>query len=233
MFVWIEYPQSLRDSAIAWMSDSDDSVSSSAESGSDLDSELDEPPPKHTNEIDCNLDFDPETQNLVPDLVEFSHNKMRTCLASARYTVPPQDRLPPRKRAKTARSQPPRSRYSEDGEESDQDLVIVSRVDGYFHLACPIYASDPKKHQKCLKEHNFLCIEEIISHLRQDHVEPPYCPTCWQTFDTMVDRDQHIRSMTCKFHSKPSIDGVTESDIADMKKRDRLYLSERRRWLRI
>ncbi|KAK7417718.1 hypothetical protein QQX98_004374 [Neonectria punicea] len=205
---------------------SDDLSSSNSRSDSDLTSEDDE----DSNGDEYTLESHHETQQFLPDLIEFSRQKICTCMASARYVVPPNNRLPPRKRAKTASSRPPQTCFEDS--ESDRK-VMLSRVDGYFHLACPIYASNPEKYHECLQQHDFLCVEEVMSHLQRHHAEPPYCPTCWQTFDTTTDRDRHIRSMTCKFHSKLNIDGINESKLAEIKNRDRLYFSERRRWLRI
>ncbi|KPM40993.1 hypothetical protein AK830_g5552 [Neonectria ditissima] len=208
------------------------SFSSSDNSATDPDSEGDDPSCGGFSDNEYALYSRQSLQELIPGLLEFSYLKFRIATASARYVVPPKDRLPPRKRVKTVKLRPP-SRCFEDINESDAQLVVVSRVDGYFHLACPLYVSRPEKYQSCLKEHDFQCIEEIIDHLGQNHAEPPYCPTCWQTFDTAKDRDNHVRSMTCKRCTEVSMDGINEFNIMKIKKRDKLYLNEQRRWLRI
>lgn len=153
-----------------------------------------------------------------------------------KYTAPPDDRLPPRKRFKTSQWQSglPRAR-EEDG--SEDDFVVVShpdrRTDFFLHLACPFYIHSPDKHQNCVIQHNIGSIETLMKHLLQDHDKPLYCRTCRKAFETLIDRDSHVLENACKRNNEKPLDGLTESQKAKLIKRDQYYLGESSRWRRI
>ncbi|KAH8679414.1 hypothetical protein BGZ61DRAFT_535808 [Ilyonectria robusta] len=137
---------------------------------SDQDSELD----RHGDSRDSDgtteehtLDqYDP-FQFLPADLRQFTHDKFLTWMASARYAAPPEDRLLPRKRIKTA-DRPLRLALAEEEKETrDSELVTVSAKTGYFHLACPFYLSSPDKSRDCLLPHGLHSVEDAISHLQK------------------------------------------------------------------
>ncbi|ENH66891.1 hypothetical protein FOC1_g10007552 [Fusarium oxysporum f. sp. cubense race 1] len=152
-----------------------------------------------------------------------------------KYTAPPEDRLPPRKRFKISqwRSGLPRT---EEEDESEDDFVVISHPAcrrGFFHLACPFYLHSPDKHQKCLIQHDLGSIETLIKHLIQHHDKPLYCRTCQKAFETLIDRDNHVLENACKRNNQKPLDGLTESQKAKLIKRDRYYLGESSRWRRI
>ncbi|KIL90158.1 hypothetical protein FAVG1_06897 [Fusarium avenaceum] len=121
-----------------------------------------------------------------------------------KYTAPPDDRLPPRKRFKTAQWQPGLLR-AEEKDESEDDFVVIPHPDcrtGFFHLACPFYVHSPEKYQKCLIQHD----ASVLSHVLEN---------------------------TCERNDQKPLDGLTESQKAKLIKKDRYYFGESSRWRRI
>lgn len=152
-----------------------------------------------------------------------------------KYTAPPDDRLPPRKRFKTSQWQSDFSRAKEE-DGSEDDFVVISHPDrrtNFFHLACPFYIHSPDKHQKCVIHHKIGSIETLIKHLLQDHDKPLYCRTCRKAFESLINRDSHVLENACKRNDEKRLDGLTESQKAKLIKRDRYYLGESSRWRRI
>jgi hypothetical protein len=143
--------------------------------------------------------------------------------------------LPPRKRFRTSkwRSGLPRA---DEGNESEEEFVVIphpTHKQGFFHLACPFYIHAPDKHQACLAQHDVSSIEALIKHLLRQHDKPLYCRTCWKTFETLIDRDNHVLENACKRIDQEASIGLTESQKVRLIKRDRYELGEARRWRRI
>lgn len=166
-------------------------------------------------------------------ILKVFYEKIQTWIASAQYVVPSDNRLSPRKRARTSfwKSQPAHLEEKED--QKGLQPGVVSCLHGYLHLACPFYISNPTVYQKCLLQHDFQSIEDVIRHLRKHHTEPPYCPICRQTFDKVVERDGHIYARKCELRSPNDIGGLNEHQKSMLAKRDKLHLGVMERWLRI
>lgn len=178
------------------------------------------------------LEADNALQAILPDLLRFCYNEVDRWVSSARYTVPPADRLPPRKRLMTSDLRS-RSSLSEEMDPNDPQLVVISRVDGYFHLACPFYIYKPDKHQGCLLQHDLQSVEDVIRHLQEFHMEPPYCPICYRVFENAMDRDNHVRGRSCQSRKVGDIEGIDERQKITLAKRDKWFLGEKERWLRL
>ncbi|KAK3315530.1 hypothetical protein B0H66DRAFT_565525 [Apodospora peruviana] len=79
-----------------------------------------------------------------------------------------------------------------------RETVIISPLHGYFHLTCPFYALEPTRYRRsCLVFHSLRSIQDVISHLKQQHTQPAYCIVCGNTFSTTRIRDEHARRWTC------------------------------------
>ncbi|KAH7248374.1 hypothetical protein B0J15DRAFT_562726 [Fusarium solani] len=109
----------------------------------------------------------------------------------------------------------------------------ASPPDGYFHLACPFYIYNLARYQQCLLQFDLRSIEDVIRHLRRHHMKPPYCPCCSQTFDTLSSRDSHILEKTCELLDPQPIEGINFYQESKLKRRDKIYLGEAKRWRRI
>lgn len=59
-------------------------------------------------------------------------------------------------------------------------------------LACPFQKRDPLKHQKCLAM-SLQRIKDVKQHIFRCHMNPDYYrASCYEVFDTVDDRDNHI-----------------------------------------
>jgi hypothetical protein len=123
--------------------------------------------------------------------------------------------------------------YEQMEDPKDSNTILVRKADGYFHLACPFYISNPARHRKCLVEHDMQSIEDVIRHVNRFHAEPPYCPRCRQTFCRAMDRDRHFLTQKCEIRDWVHVEGVNSFQRTKLWKRDKIILGERKRWLRI
>ncbi|KAF5229744.1 hypothetical protein FANTH_14081 [Fusarium anthophilum] len=169
------------------------------------------------------------------DLQQLLRERFNRWSNGVKYTAPPKDRLPPRKRFRTSQWQSGLPRADEEND-SEEEFVVIShpiRREGFFHLACPFYIHAPHKHQKCLVQHDLSSIEALIKHLLRQHDKPLYCRTCWKTFETLIERDSHVLENACKRIDQEASIGLTESQKVRLIKRDRYDLGEARRWRRL
>jgi hypothetical protein len=166
---------------------------------------------------------DPELNRTKTALAQMSYQSFQAWRATARYIRPPavRPRTPMQKRTRTGS-------LVEDTIPEHADYIIISRVDGYFHFACPFYAFDPVDHVQCLK-HGLHSIRDVTRHVWQHHRRAPYCPICKTTFKSMPERDDHIRAQTCELRNL-KLGGITEDQRAKLSKPDDLAWSEDDRW---
>ena len=213
--------------------DQDNYPSSGSESGEDSESEDELPEDEEGAANDWTPEKDRDLQNIRSDLLQDVYEQIRPWMATANYVTPPEDRLPPRKRARVAGWQPQSAFIAEEEDLNDSQLVILSRLDGYFHLACPFYKLNPDRYKKCPLRHDLQSIEDVTRHLRLHHTEPRYCPICRQSFEKAADRDEHLQARTCEPCESRDVDGLDAQQKRQIVKRDKVYLGERRRWERI
>ncbi|GAW16746.1 hypothetical protein ANO14919_061830 [Xylariales sp. No.14919] len=92
----------------------------------------------------------------------------------------------------------------------EEDTVIVdSRPFTRPHLACPFYISHKEKYRDCLAQDNLYGIEDLKQHLEVEHLQPSYCPTCYDTFTSTEDWKKHIRHASCIPSDKSRPEGVS------------------------
>ena len=212
-----------------------DETASCSDSGSDSyeDLESDDDYLLHEDNVQQNtIHPDHEYQSVRAGLVLSCYDKAEKWIASARYIAPPENRHSSYNPIIT-RDWKSRPIYLQEEDSDDPRLVIVSPIDGYFHLACPFYAFDPVQNLQCLLKEDLRTIKDVMAHLRHHHMRPPYCPTCCQTFRKMIDRDEHIRARSCKLQKLIKIEGINQHQKAKLSRRDNPRLSEEKRWLRL
>ncbi|RSL44224.1 hypothetical protein CEP54_014768 [Fusarium duplospermum] len=226
---WNQRFRGSRSSSYPYSSEND-LDSSSSTSGSDSDdsscSDSEHSSPGAAQEYI--LPYDHRFQSSRPELVKSALDSLDAWMKSARYVLPPDDRLPPRKRLRILHR-----KEGDDGDDSIDGFVAISPPDGYFHLACPFYIYNPARYQQCLLQFDLRSIEDVIRHLRRHHMKPPYCPCCSQTFDTLSSRDSHILERMCELRDPQPIQGLNFYQKSELKRRDRIYLGETKRWQRI
>ncbi|KAG7422199.1 hypothetical protein Forpe1208_v001856 [Fusarium oxysporum f. sp. rapae] len=174
--------------------------------------------------------------HLKLDLLQLSTDLFKRWMPGVEYSAPPEDRLQPQERFRTPRRYSSRRQVKEEEDIDDDGLVILSyapRIKAFFHFACPFYIYDPEKHQQCLLTVGLKSIEGVIEHVMKHHSRSPYCSRCYQKFNSLIDRDDHILNGRCKKRYPDPSDGVNEDQKALMIRANDHYLSEKRRWHRI
>ncbi|KAK4452535.1 hypothetical protein QBC34DRAFT_397784 [Podospora aff. communis PSN243] len=152
-------------------------------------------------------------------------------VASARYIRPPDYRIPARKQRVRSGALP--SLLIETEDPADPSTTLILRVDGCFHLACPLFVSSPFRYESCLRKHSIRSIEDLFNHLKTHHPHPIYCPVCGQFFDDEFVRDRHIRALSCAHRNFSIEKGVTRTQLAKMMDKDDRNRREEERWQRI
>ncbi|KAL5617636.1 hypothetical protein FOBRF1_006384 [Fusarium oxysporum] len=178
----------------------------------------------------------PAYDHLKPELLQLSTDLFRRWMPGVEYIAPPEDRLQPQERFRTPRRYSSRRQVKQEDEIDDEEFVFVSyapRTKAFFHFACPFYIHDPEKHQQCLLTDGLKSIEGVIEHVMKHHSRSPYCSRCYQKFNSLIDRDDHILSGRCKKRYPDPTDGVNEDQKALMIRANDQYLSEKRRWDRM
>ncbi|KXH31877.1 HET domain-containing protein [Colletotrichum simmondsii] len=171
-------------------------------------------------------------------LLRHFNQRVRSWAHSATYTAPPESQLS-RKRLKIEDSGPCSVSEESDFEDFDDaphGFSIVSNVDGYFHFACPFYATNPAGHEQCLIEDDLLSTEDVVQHIRKRHSKPPYCPKCRIVLETPMARDEHVRRNICELRHPTTIEGVDEDQLRKIMKvmaRQPRRSSEAQIWARI
>ncbi|KXH30977.1 HET domain-containing protein [Colletotrichum salicis] len=211
-----------------------------------VDEEVDDDDDSMEEELDSQVDVH-ERASLSPShpyqserdaLIRHFSQRVRNWARSATYAAPPWGQ-PSRKRIKTADSGPYCVSEESDFENIDNipnDFHVVFHVDGYFHFACPFYATNPTDHQQCLLEDDLRSTEDVVEHIRKRHSKPPYCPKCRMILKTAMERDEHIRKRNCELRGPTKIEGVDGNQLGKIMKvieRRSRRLSETETWARI
>jgi hypothetical protein len=185
-----------------------------------------------------------EQSQFLTDVLEDQRHRIKTNAlelfqewrAETKYITPREDRLPPRKRCKTSSGRSIYTQTEDEDDISDDELVVVSqpaRTKLFLHLACPFQIFAPDEYQKCLLKDDLQSIEELKEHLFRCHSRPIHCLICYKTFDTLIQRDDHVLSETCQKRDVGPLYGLDESQKSKFVRGDSWHFGERRRWYRI
>ncbi|KAH7321328.1 hypothetical protein B0I35DRAFT_477824 [Stachybotrys elegans] len=178
------------------------------------------------------LDADHALNALRPEIRKFVFEKFREWEESARFTVPPEFRLPSPKRHRRSSKKPRASEDLEASEVSD-DYLIIPQNDGYFRIACPFSVSDPGAYKSCMVQYDLKTIEDVIRHVQYHHRIPPYCPRCNAIFSRASVRDDHLKTRTCTVRSPKVIPGLSWNQVDRITDFDDARAGDRARWMRI
>ncbi|KAM6537875.1 hypothetical protein FALCPG4_003774 [Fusarium falciforme] len=187
------------------------------------------------DQSDANILVLPEDhrfQQVVQPLLDISFKRVREFIDIAQYTAPSDKKEPPRKRSRPSdwQLEPTASSHQES---SDDEFVVISPPRGTFHFSCPFYASNPQRHQQCLKKHHLVTPENVIRHVQRHHMRPPYCPICSRVFDSASQCDSHIIKRGCELRDLVLPEGINYYQKARLARDDKPQLSNKRRWERI
>lgn len=174
--------------------------------------------------------------HLKLDLLQLSADLFKRWKPGVEYSAPPEDRLQPQDRFRTPHRNSSTRQVKQEDHIDNDDFVFVSyapRTKAFFHFACPFYIYSPEKHQQCLLAVGLKSIDSVIEHVMKQHSRSPYCSRCYQKFNSLIDRDDHVLSSRCKKRYPDPSDGVNEDQKAYMIRANDQYLSEKRRWNRM
>ncbi|KUI62536.1 hypothetical protein VP1G_09672 [Cytospora mali] len=97
-------------------------------------------------------------------------------------------------------------------------------------LACPFRKRNPHKHQDCLK-YSLHRIKDVKQHVYRRHRQPDYyCPRCSDVFETMDERDEHIRVAKCALSSVPRFEGISDEQRQRLCKSSSRGLNHQDQW---
>ncbi|EEU48225.1 uncharacterized protein NECHADRAFT_75587 [Fusarium vanettenii 77-13-4] len=171
-------------------------------------------------------------QHVVQPLLDHSLRRVREYIDIAQYDVPSDKQEPPRKRSRSSNWQSEPSTPS-NKEHSDEEFVVVSPPRGKLRFSCPFYASNTQKHQQCLKKHDLVTLDKVVTHVQRHHMRAPYCPICSQVFDSVGQCDNHIIRRECELRELVLPEGINYYQKAKLARDDKPNLSNKRRWERI
>ncbi|KAI3331766.1 hypothetical protein HD806DRAFT_478238 [Xylariaceae sp. AK1471] len=119
-------------------------------------------------------------------------------------------------------------------ETDDEDTVVVGSPRLTTHqLACPFYVRHKETHLSCLTRADLREIKDLKRHLWSAHRQPPYCPTCYNTFISAEDCNKHIRLRSCISSGKLRPEGVSAVQMQRLARRADPWISREVQWLTI
>ncbi|KAI0103743.1 hypothetical protein GGR51DRAFT_251337 [Nemania sp. FL0031] len=116
----------------------------------------------------------------------------------------------------------------------EEDTILVDSLSlTKFYPACPFYISQKEKHRSCLTRFNLRDINGLIWHLETEHLQPSYCPTCYDTFTSTRDWEAHIRRRFCVPSSKSRPEGISTQQVQQLARLDNPRVPRDLQWLSI
>ncbi|ROW11987.1 hypothetical protein VPNG_05240 [Cytospora leucostoma] len=117
-----------------------------------------------------------------------------------------------------------------DAPKSSNILECIKRRD---QLACPFQKRDPHKHQECLK-YTLHRIKDVKQHIYRRHRQPDYyCARCSNVFNSMANRDRHVRHADCKMRPMPRFEGISDEQRNRLNRSSSRTLDHQGQWFEI
>ena len=89
---------------------------------------------------------------------------------------------------------------------------LVRRMTPSTKLPCPFLIRSRERHAKCTGR-AFAGTYSLQSHIWREHRQPFHCPICYLVFDTVKERDGHIRERSCIRQATPdNMEGIAAED---------------------
>lgn len=186
--------------------------------------------------INSTLLNDPRIQLARQHLLPVARAQLDRFFSEAIYTEPPhheQIQQEPRNEYNWVPPTDFNTSCDNQGRASDDSFVVIPPVGSHFRYRCPFHASNPKKYPVCLIHHELYSVEGVINHVKRHHAQPPYCPRCSNTFETVSKCDRHILERRCRTKSLKIPDGVNFYQTNRLSKKHNTQLSSKRRWERV
>ncbi|KAH6962427.1 hypothetical protein BKA56DRAFT_597717 [Ilyonectria sp. MPI-CAGE-AT-0026] len=174
-------------------------------------------------------------------LLQQLRQNVKVFAENTQYHEPPKHQpLPPRRKRKHRRPSKRQSKSAHvfdelnchgDQEHTDDGFIILPRK--YLPFPCPFYKANPKRHRKCLLQHDLRRIENVATHVVRHHSRPSYCPTCSQIFDSVIECDRHMVARTCELRDLIIPEGINLYQKNILTERDDEQLTTAERWERM
>ncbi|KAF5588392.1 hypothetical protein FPCIR_7150 [Fusarium pseudocircinatum] len=154
----------------------------------------------------------------------------------ATFITPPENRMPPQKRfTSSPRQQVTHEQVYDECDNSDDDIVVISRPTHRsrenLQLACPFYVYDSEKCRQCRLASDLQTVSDVIEHLFQSHSRPCYCINCYEAFDTLICRDDHVLNGKCQRRTPGPLFGLSESQKSMLLETDSQCTGDEAQWL--
>ncbi|KAI1174931.1 hypothetical protein F4777DRAFT_552452 [Nemania sp. FL0916] len=101
------------------------------------------------------------------------------------------------------------------------------------HLICPFYVRQKERYRNCLTRVDLRNIEDLKEHLEMEHLQPSYCPTCYETFASALSWQEHIQQRLCAPSTRSRPEGVSILQIQQLAQQEDPWVSRELQWLSI
>lgn len=83
-------------------------------------------------------------------------------------------------------------------------------------FSCLFYKRDPKRYESC-RLVDVSNLPSLRQHLLKKHRQPPYCPTCFEVFRLVSERDQHVILRACTPAAAGHVEGISDCQVSRMR----------------
>ncbi|KAI1125330.1 hypothetical protein F5Y10DRAFT_268264 [Nemania abortiva] len=98
------------------------------------------------------------------------------------------------------------------------------------HLPCPFHV---RYGDCCCTQVNMRGIDNLKRHLWTAHLQPSYCPICYDTFGLAQDWENHVRRASCVSSGRTRPEGISGLQVQQLARRTDPWVSRETQWLLI
>lgn len=119
---------------------------------------------------------------------------------------------------------------NDDGD-ADGDSIKRRRPNAGPYWACPFFWFDTELYRDCLRL-RFSRIVDVRAHIKRKHMQALHCPVCMSQFDKTIDKEAHIREISCLPTGRESPPGATPDmwDRIERSAKDKRTTTPRVKW---
>ncbi|KAK7995741.1 hypothetical protein PG991_015208 [Apiospora marii] len=96
-------------------------------------------------------------------------------------------------------------------------------------FSCHFYKMDPERYHDCRLK-GAPDMPSLRRHILRNHRQPPYCPTCFQVFGLVAERDKHVVSRTCNQEASGHVQGISDHQASLIRRKDDRFSTDRELW---
>lgn len=106
--------------------------------------------------------------------------------------------------------------------------VRAQEITSPRRFACPFFKKHPEAFRSCGFSDN-ATPSRVKAHVNRKHKFPIYCPRCWVSFKSEIERDDHIRRNDCPISPRPEWICATSDQLQQLSKRTK-YRTDKEEW---